>query len=167
MRHSAMLLAVLCLNMSAKLTAETRISSTLYSMVEYLPLVEELALMFKINPYVVSNPMTNQYYEEFIKGYFVNYEYTYKGYTFDHNREYYCFWGSSYCFDMTSKYYSYRKRDKFDLRIAINGYTPFYAEYAKTGTVIMKDTAKGFNSPAWNNEAVDYEPKVRIVLKSR
>jgi len=146
--------------------AEIQISKSLYSLVEYIPLVEEFALMLKINPYEVSNPMVNQYYTEFVKGDFVNYEYSYTGYTYERNMEYYCFSGSQYCFDMTSKYYSFKKEDKFDLRININGYSPFYADYTLGGIIIMDDKSPEFISPTWNQEAVDYRPANTITMIS-
>jgi hypothetical protein len=63
---------------------------------------------------------------------------------------------------MNSKYYSFKNLDTFDLRFAINGFTPFYATYKIYYNAVIFDSKNYRRSGAWEKSASFYKESKKV-----
>jgi hypothetical protein len=122
------------------------------TIMEFIPVPD---LFVELDTLRVSNPMINQFLDEYRQGIYMNFEYTYTGYSYEHNQEYNCYWGAQYCFYMNSPFYTYKNIDEFDYRFVFVGMTPFYADYTGTLQKIVFDGSKARPEP-WEKIATEY-----------
>ncbi|MBN1115055.1 MAG: hypothetical protein JXA66_06910 [Oligoflexia bacterium] len=141
------------------LSAAVMAADIVDKMVDYVPFLDDLVT--NVEPRKVSNPMLNQYFDEYRKGAHVSYNYFYSGYTYQHNIEHDCFTGAAYCYFITSKYYTYKNLDRHDYRYYMAGFTPFYADYAESGRTVVFDDAP---DRRWKARPALYREKGTIIF---
>lgn len=125
---------------------------------EFIPIPN---FFYELNTLKVSSPILNQFWEEYRDGVCINYEYTFPGYSNEHNQEFNCFKSAQYCYYINSPYYTYKHLDEFDYRFAFAGFSPFYADYNSQTAKIIFDASKP-RPKLWTKYSAEYQAISKI-----